>query len=116
MTSKYATLIDVTDSVVIVDADLLAKADVYVDAALFERDINPDDVALPQPLLTQLTVLHACRIAAIEQAVGENTMLIDKAKQYQQAIDRLQASLTRQALGVAIPTSGGYGSFKLERG
>lgn len=115
--AKYATLFDAVDPVLTnIDERILSKADVAVDAALRERGINPADVTLPQALLTELAVNHACRIAAIEGSMGEDSPLIDKAKQYERSAELLNRSLTREALGLTVATGAGFGSVKLGRG
>jgi len=114
--ANYATLLDVSDPALTIEERHLLKADVAVDAALRERGIDPALVTLPQALLTELAVNHACRFSSIEGAIGENSPLIAKAREYKTTIDMLEKSISREALGVAVASGSGFGNVILGRG
>lgn len=116
MPSVYAQLTDAVDAALDVADRHLLKADVYVDAMLRERDIDPDDLSLPIALLTEIAATWALRLAAIEGAMGENSTLIDKAKQYERTADTLIKSISRKGLGLPEVTGAGPGYFSLGRG
>ncbi|ASF47000.1 hypothetical protein [Methylovulum psychrotolerans] len=115
---KYAQLTDLPDDAALtVDEAHLSRADIYIDGELVKRSISPADITLPQPLLTELAVLMASRMAAIEQSVGSDTTspLIAKAREYQRTIDGLLSSLTREAVGLAYPTTESQVFFEIGR-
>lgn len=114
--AKYATTSDAVDPALVIEERHLLKADVVVDALLHERGIDPADVTLPQALLTELAVNHACRIAAIEGAIGEDSPLIDKAKQYEKSAKLLAQTISREALGLTVEPGAGFGNVVLGRG
>jgi hypothetical protein len=114
--AKYAALTDASDPALTLTATHLLKADVVVDAALRERGINPSDVTLPKALLTELAINYACRIAAIEGAIGENSPLIAKAREYERSAELLAKSISREALGLPVASGSGFGSVVLGRG
>jgi len=119
MPAKYANLADVFDDVSITVTEAhLSRADVFVDAEIVRRGMAPAAVALPKPLLTELAVTIAARLACVEQAAGldANSPLIGKAREYQRTIDALLAGLSREALGLVYPATSGFGSFDLGRG
>jgi len=117
--AKYSDLSDVNDdaSLTIEEAHLL-KADIYVDASLIARNITPSELTLPQPLLTELAVNIAFRLACIEQAVSNDrgeSPLIARAREYQKIVDMLLEGLNRQSVGLSLITGTGFGSFTLGR-
>lgn len=117
MASKYAQTTDCVDPSVTVSQVNVEEADVYVDGVLWEHGINPADVTLPNARLKTLAVTWAIRLAAIQGAIGENSPLIDKAKEYQKTADLLSKQMTRESLGLApIAGSGGYSTVVLGRG
>jgi hypothetical protein len=117
--ANYATLADVLEDLSItVTQTHLTRADVFVDAELIKRGMSPADLTLPKPLLTELAITLAARLACIEQATSAdgNSPLISKAREYQRTIDSLLTGLTREALGLSYPAATGVGSFSLGRG
>jgi hypothetical protein len=114
--ARYLTLGDAVDPALTFDERILSKADVAVDAALRERGINPADVTLPQAVLTELAVNYACRIAAIEGAIGENSPLIAKAREYEKSAALLAQSISRESLGLTVTAGSGFGTVTLGRG
>jgi len=114
--AKYALLADALDPALTVEERHLDKADVFVDALLHERGIDPEAVTLPLALLTELAVAHALRLAAIEGAIGDNSPLIAKAREYEKTAALLAKSLSREALGLAVVSGAGYGNVVLGRG
>lgn len=116
MPSKYAQIADCADSSVTVTQKNVDDADVYVDGVLFERGINPVDVVLPSARLTTLAATWAIRLAAIEGAIGENSPLIAKAREYEKTASQLAGTLSRESLGLSVPTGAGFGNVILGRG
>lgn len=113
---KYCVLSDCTDPALVMAETHLADADVYVDLQLNARGIAPDSVTLPHAALTALAVAWAKRQAAVEGAVGENSPLIDKAKQFEKTAVTLTELLSRTALGIANEPGTGFGQIVLGRG
>jgi len=113
--AKYSELTDYTDPALSMNESFLDAADVFIDAQLFERGINPADVVLPQMLLTQISINWAKRLACIEQARDENSPLIPKAREYEKTVNALLVSLNRTALGVPFPTGTSYAGFSAGR-
>lgn len=116
--AKYATLGDCVDPALIVTELNLDEADVYVDLALGKIGITPEQgltISLPNAALTAIAATWAKRLAAIEGSMGDNSLLIDKAKQYQANAEMLVKQLNRPALGLSEPTGTGYGSLTLGR-
>jgi len=117
--AKYSTLGDCVDPSVTVSALNLGEADVYVDLALGNIGITPAQAAtitLPNAALTAIASAWAKRLACIEGAIGENSPLIDKAKQYEASAKAMVIQLNRTALGLTEPTGTGYGTLTLGRG
>ncbi|MDP1664133.1 MAG: hypothetical protein Q8L79_03325 [Methylobacter sp.] len=116
MASKYAQIADCIDPSVTVTQVNVEEADVYVDGELWAHGINPDDVTLPNARLKTLAVTWAIRVAAIQGAMGDNSLLIDKAKEYQKTADLLAKQITRESLGLTVAVGAGFGSITLGRG
>lgn len=114
----YSQLLDYNDPALVVDERHTTKADVYVDMQLQRNGINPSDLSalLPIALLTEIAVAWGCRIAAIEQAIGESSPLLAKAREYEKMAAALSNVITRTALGLSEPVSTGYGYCSIGRG
>jgi len=104
------------DPSITIDEQHLASADVFVNLALQERGINPADVTVPNAVLKTIAELWAKRVACVEGAIGDNSPLIDKAKQYESQAKVLVSMLNRAALGIAEPTGAAFGQINLGRG
>lgn len=102
-------------SFTVTDVHLLA-ADIYVDLSLRERGFNPADVVLPNAVLSEIASNWAKRIAATEGAIGENSPLITKAREFEKNANTLVAKLNREALGLVVPAGVAYGQITLGRG
>lgn len=117
--AKYLDLIlsadQLADPSVTVTETHLAAADIFVDLSLRERGINPTDVTLPNATLTEIALNWAKRAACVEGAIGDNSPLIDKAKQYENNAKTLAGLLSRAALGIAEPTGTAFGQITLGR-
>ncbi len=113
--ATYADIADCTDPVVTVEEADLVNADTAVDSALVARGIDPDDVTLPQPLLTQLAAYYAQSLAAAKAQADEGGPLPRKAEYYRQLYKDTLPGLTRAALGLAVPGVG-YGTVTIGRG
>lgn len=112
--AKYATPADCSDPMLSPTEEDLAGADVALDAVLHGRGIDPATLVLPQPLLTQLAVYYALRLAAIKADVDGTSAMATRAARYQSLWDQAQRGLTRAALGAA-ETGAGYGTVVLGR-
>lgn len=102
-------------SVTVSDTHLLA-ADGFVDLVLRERGIDPNDVTLPNAILSEIAANWAKRVACVEGAITDSSPLIDKAKQFENSARTLVKMLSRQALGIAEPTGSAFGQVALGRG
>lgn len=114
--ARYALLTDCTDPSVAVTAMHLDGADVYVDGQLWTRGIDPVGVALPNATLTKLAATWAIQLAAVEGAIGENSPLLDKAKQYRVIAESIAKGITRESLGLTIAAGSGFGGVIIGRG
>ena len=116
--AKYATVFDCVDPAVTVSELNLSNADVYVDLALSNIGITPATAAtitLPNSTLTAIAANWALSLAAIEGAMGDNSLLMDKAKHYAKNATDLVKQLNRTALGLADPTGTSYGTLTIGR-
>lgn len=113
--AKYGDLASAVDPALVVTEEHLLAADVDVDAALWERGINPDSVSLPQALLTNLANKYALKAAAIEGAIGENSPLIAKAREFERDAVRLAKAISRESLGMTVEPGSGFGTVTLGR-
>ncbi len=116
--ARYAQLSDCIDPALVVTALNLGEADVYVGLALGNIGISPAQAAmlvLPNATLTAIAATWAKRLAAIEGAMGDNSLMIDKANQYKSSAELLVKSLNRTALGLTEPVGTGYGTLTLGR-
>lgn len=117
MASKYAQISDCIDPSVTVMQAHVEESDVYVDGVLWERGINPTEITLPNARLKTLAATWAIRLASIQGAIGDNSLLIDKAKEYQKTADFLTRQITRESLELTVVvSSGGYGTVTIGRG
>ncbi|NJA04163.1 hypothetical protein HC024_00180 [Methylococcaceae bacterium WWC4] len=110
----YLDLTDLSDPSLTFGTDHVTDADVYVDAVLAERGIYRSDVTLPNELLTRIAIYWAKRCAAIEGAIGDNSPLIAKAREYENNAKQLVGTISKKALG--ITDSVGFGVVTLGRG
>lgn len=112
--ANYVNAADISDpSVSVTEAHCLA-ADVFVDSQLWQREIDPSDVVLPNSLLTSIATNWAKRKACTEGAIGEDSPLFKKAIEFEKDATRLAGTISRKALGIA--TSSSFGSITLGRG
>ncbi len=114
---NYATFDDCIDPSVTVTQENLDAADSWVDGELYRRGITPSDVVLPSARLTALAATWAKSLAAADGDMGDGP-LAKKAASLQKTALLLAGQLTRESLGLALPTSSGagYGSITLGRG
>jgi hypothetical protein len=117
--AKYTQLISTLDPALTITEANLLEADVYVDLALGNIGITAAEaltIVLPNATLTSIASAWAKRCAAIEGAMGENSPLIDKAKQYKDTAELLIKMLNRTSIGIVQPTGTSYGVITLGRG
>lgn len=114
--AKYVNAIDLIDPSLTITEAHAASADTDVDAALWERGINPAGLTLPIAQLTQIAANFAKRHAAIEGAIGDDSPLIAKAKEFEKDALRLLGGISRESLGLTVPSGAGFGSVVLGRG
>ncbi|WP_024296646.1 hypothetical protein [Methylomicrobium lacus] len=113
--AKYVNAVDLSDPSLTITEAHADMADVDVDAALRERGIDPAALTLPIALLTQIAGNFAKRHAAIEGAIGDDSPLIAKAREFNGNAVRLLGGINRAALGLAVPAGAGYGNVVLGR-
>jgi len=111
---SYCLLADCVDPALSVEQRHVDSGNMYVDSVLRNLRILPSEVVLPQPLLTAIGALYAKREAAIAGAIGENSPLIDKARQFKTTLDMLIGSVNREALGITGAI--GFSNVTLGRG
>lgn len=116
--AKYSAPSDYTDSAIRVGDTHRGQADALVDANLWQLQIDPASITLPQPLLTRLAVAYASQQAAYEQGKGQESYLVVKGDSYGVQAKQVAKLLTRAALGLdATPVAGaGLGSIPIGRG
>ncbi len=98
--AKYAAVSDVTDTTITVTEEDLLEADNYVDNLLKQRGIDPQSITLPNETLKLLAVYYATYRALIREAVHEDSILIDKAKQYEKLYKEKAEQISPETLGV----------------
>jgi len=113
--AKYASLTDIRDSSVTVREEDLLSADNYIDNLLIQKGIDPSSVTLPNETLKELAVLYATYQACIREARGENTVYLEKAKQYEKLYKEKAGQVDAGTLGVSTP-SWSISSMKFQRG
>lgn len=118
--AKYADLVtDVSlDAAITVTEEHLTQADVFIDLSLAERGFTQDEIdglTLPITALTTIAVAWAKRLACIDGAIGEQSPLLDKAKQFEKTAQVLVSKLTREALGITALETSGFGFFEIGR-
>lgn len=116
--ARYSGPSDYPDRAIKVTDAHRDQADAMVDGNLWQLQIDPSALALPQPLLTQLAVAYASQQAATEQGQGQDSYLLAKSDSYAAQAKQVAKLLTRQALGLAsAPVTGaGLGSIPIGRG
>ena len=109
--ARYCVLPDVVDvslGDVVFERHLLS-ADVKVDSTLLKYGVNPADVTLPQPFLTELARLYTLKIVYIEnqnfvQNTSDKFLFFEKARMISDEISDLLGSLNRQTFITSITT------------
>jgi len=118
--TNYCVIADCVDPALTISQKNVDEANVLVDVLLTTASIAPSTVTLPQPLLTTIAINAAKRNACIEGGIGDNTTLIEKAKQFKTTIDMLAVGINKTALGivedVTVTGGGHYSSVTLGRG
>lgn len=109
----YSNAIDLNDPTFDSTEEHCLAADDYVISKLWEREINPVDVILPSKLLTRIAGYWAKREGAIEGAIGEDSPLLRKAKEFQINADELAKTISKRSLG--IETKSTFGTIKIGR-
>lgn len=92
------------------------SADVFVDLQLRARGFDPSFITLPNAALTAIAEAWAKRLAATEGALGEDSPLIAKAREYEKTALTLVNLLTRESLGLSVVGVASFGSATLGRG
>lgn len=105
--AKYLGLEDVVESDLTIEERHLDSADVYVNALLVAKGVNPDDVEAT-PLLKEIARLTVLKNVYIEQQGPLNNnqdqfLFFEKAKRIDEALMPLLAALSRDTLGMASP-------------
>ncbi len=113
--AKYANLTDITDSTVNVLEEDLIEADNYIDNLLLIKGINPADITLPNDTLKILAVYYATYKACVRSSEFEDSVFIEKAKQYEKLYKDKEKQIDPKTLGVST-TSYSIGSMTFQRG
>ncbi len=92
--AKYATLSDILDKSIQVKEEDLNQADRVIDNHLRLLGIEPKKLKLPNEFLKDIAVKYACYVASTREAMGDNTVYIEKAKQYEKQYKDLLNSLS----------------------
>lgn len=111
----YVQAVDLMDPALQITEAHCSGADQFVNAALRERGIDPNDVSLPNSLLTEIAANWAKGLSGIEGAIGDESRLIEKAREYQKTAERLLCGISREALGLPVPSGTGFGNVQLGR-
>jgi hypothetical protein len=114
--ATYVDAVDLSDPALTITEKHCASADVFVNAELRKRGIDPADLTLPIDLLTEIAGNWAKRVAAIDGSIGDDSPLIAKAKEFDKDARLLASSINREALGLTVPTGAGYGNVVVGRG
>ena len=114
--AKYVNAVDLSDPSLVITETHCEAATVFVDGQLWERGIDPAQVTLPNTLLSEIAGLWAKRQAATEGAIGENSPLIEKARQFERDAVRMVDTISIKSLNITTVTSPAYGSVTLGRG
>ena len=112
--AKYAQLTDVLDEAIAVQEEDLLQADRLIDNYLRKLGINPDDIQSSE-LLKDIAVKYACYVASTREAMGDNTIYIEKAKQYEKQYKDLLDNLSISSfpeLNITTPV----GTVRIGRG
>lgn len=101
-------------AVTVSEANVLAT-DVFIDLSLRERGISSAEVTLPNAILTEIAANWAKRLACVDCSITDDSVLMDKAKQFESTAKTLIKLLNREALGIAEPTGAAFGQVALGR-
>lgn len=116
--AKYANLADCDDELITPTEEHLRQADIRVEMALHRIGVRPDELLLPQDVLTQLAVAHALALAGLKGSAGEATEMLARSKAFATMAKDLESALTREAIGAAETalSGAGLGSIEIGRG
>lgn len=114
--AKYSDSTNYSDEMLTVSASEMEQADTYVESILHSKGIDPADVILPSPPLTQLAVWYASHLAAVANAAGESPELEAKARFYKDLYREAADRIDRDVLGIESGADSGWGSIELGRG
>ena len=112
--AKYANLTDILDSSINVLEEDLIQADNLIDNYLRKLGINPSDISLPNAYLKDVAVKYASYVASTREAMGDNTIYLEKAKQYEKQYKDLLENLSLSTIGYSQTTV--LGTVKVGRG
>ena len=109
----YCTVDDCIDTAFVTEQRHVDEGNMYVDVVLSERGIKAADITGTPALLTAIAANYAKRLAALEGAIGENSPLIDKAKQLKTTLEMLEKGVTKAAFDIV--SESGYGAIAIGR-
>lgn len=116
--AKYASFSDcVNPSFTVTELNLL-EADTYVDLQLGKIGVSASEAAtivLPNAALTAIAAAWAKHLAALDGAMGEDSLLISIADRFQAVAKNLGNQLTKDAVGLTTANSSRFGSFGIGR-
>jgi len=111
--AKWATLGDVTETVVTVTEEDLLEADAFVESLLREKGIDPALVE-GNEMLRLLAVYFATYRALVREAAHEDSVLLEKAKFYEKLYKEKVRQVSPASLGIS--SSSGSASVEIGRG
>lgn len=112
--AKYATVDDILDEAITVQEEDLLQADRIIDNHLRKLGINPDDIK-SKDILRDIAVKYSCYVASTREAMGDNTLYIEKAKQYEKQYKDLLDSLSVSSFP-ELNTTTPVGTVRIGRG
>lgn len=112
--AKYATVDDILDEAITVQEEELLQADRLIDNYLRKIGVDPDKIK-SRDILKDIAVKYACYVASTREAMGDNTLYIEKAKQYEKQYKDLLNSLSVSSFP-EIKTPNPVGAIRIGRG
>jgi len=114
--AKYAQLTDILDQAITVVEEDLNQADRVIDNYLRLIGINPGKITIPNNLLKDIAIKYACYVASTREAMGDNTIYLEKAKQYEKQYKELLNSLSVSSFPELSDDAPKIGSVRVFRG
>lgn len=115
--AKYAKLEDILDEAIEVKEEDLLQADRMIDNHLRKIGINPEAIENEESknLLKDIAVKYACYVSSTREAIGDNTILLEKAKQYEKQYKDLLESISESSFP-ELKSNVNLGTVRIVRG